>query len=76
MDFYRYFHISNKIMLENISYETTKLPDMSSNFNVKMNCKDTIVAQTGEKGIKFNFNRKVDFEPEFLIFYSRVNLHF
>lgn len=66
MDFYRYFHISNKIMLENISYETTKLPDISSNFNVKMNCKDTIVAQTGEKGIKFNFNRKVDFEPEFM----------
>ena len=64
MDFYRYFHVTNKVLLENVSYETAKLPDIKNNTGIKMNCKDTVVAQIGDAGVKFNFNRKVDFEPE------------
>ena len=63
MEFYEYFIPMNNVKLENISYES--IPQVNTlNGQVKMNCKDTIVAQLKERGAKINFNRKVEFEPE------------
>lgn len=63
MEFYEYFIPMNNVKLENISYES--IPQVNTlNGHVKMNCKDTIVAQLKERGAKINFNRKVEFEPE------------
>lgn len=63
MEFYEYFVPVNIVKLENISYES--LPHLNSHSGqVKMNCKDTIVAQLKERGVKINFNRKIEFEPE------------
>lgn len=71
MDFYNYFLASNKINLENISYETINSNNPQNGEQVKLNCKDTIVANImGGKGVKINFNRKVDFEPERLFVVS------
>ena len=70
MEFYKYFLPSNKINLENISYETVegKLPENGQ--QIKLSCKDTIVAKLTNKGVKINLNRKVDFEPESLFVVS------
>ena len=63
MEFYEYFVPVNIVKLENISYES--LPHLNGHSGqVKMNCKDTIVAQLKERGVKINFNRKIEFEPE------------
>lgn len=61
MEFYEYFLPVNKTKLENISYEAVANLQTGQ---IKMNCKDTIVAQLKENGAKINFNRKIDFEPE------------
>ena len=63
MEFYEYFIPLTKVKLENISYES--LPEINiRSGQVKMNCTDTIVAQLKERGVKINFNRKIEFEPE------------
>ncbi len=64
MEFYKYFHPSNKINLENISYEALANNPPFDGEQVKLNCKDTIVAKLTNKGVKINLNRKVDFDPE------------
>ncbi|MBR6650177.1 MAG: hypothetical protein IKL36_02075 [Clostridia bacterium] len=64
MDFYSYFLPSNKINLENISYEALESKPISKDEQIKLNCKDTILAKISPGGVKINFNRKVDFEPE------------
>jgi len=61
-NFERYFLHEKKILLENISYETVKLEEKAE--KVKMGVKDTIVAQLMRNGVKINFNRAVNFEPE------------
>lgn len=71
MEFYKYFLASNKINLENISYETINVNQPQNGEQVKLNCKDTIVAKIiAGKGVKINLNRKVDFEPERLFVIS------
>ena len=62
MEFYEYFVPVNIVKLENISYES--LPHLREGGQVKMNCKDTIVAQLKDRGVKINFNRKIEFDPE------------
>ena len=64
MNFYDYFLPSNKINLENISYEALEVKPVSNGEQVKLNCKDTILAKIFPNGVKVNFNRKVDFDPE------------
>lgn len=64
MNFYDYFLPSNNIALENISYEALEAKPVSNGEKVKLNCKDTILAKVCANGVKVNFNRKVDFEPE------------
>ena len=64
MEFYKYFLPSNKTNLENISYELIESNPPQKGEQVKLNCKDTIVAKLTPKGVKINLNRKVDFEPE------------
>ncbi len=61
-NFDRYFLPHRKIVLENISFETVKLEGYPQ--QMKMGCKDTIVAQLLDKGIKINFNRAINFDPE------------
>ncbi len=61
-NFERYFLHDRKILLENISYETVK-PDKNAK-TMTLGCKDTIVAQLMESGIKINFNRAMNFTPE------------
>ncbi len=68
MEFYRYFLPNTKINLENVSYETVKNGNETKQY--KMTCKDTILAQLMGNGVKINFNRKVDFEPEALFVIS------
>ena len=70
MEFYKYFLPSNKINLENISYETLESNLPQNGEQVKLNCKDTIVAKIMKNGVKINLNRKVDFEPERLFVIS------
>ncbi len=61
-NFERYFLHDKKILLENISYETIKPEGRIT--QVKLGVKDTIVAQLLKNGIKINFNRAVNFDPE------------
>ena len=69
IDFNRYFLHDHQIFLDNINYETVKAGVAEP--GVKLNCKDTIVAQLNEKtGIKITFNRTLSFEPERLFFLS------
>lgn len=69
LDFNRYFLHEQQIYLDNINYEMQKLEKMTK--EVKLNCKDTIVAQLMEgKGVKFTFNRTLSFEPEGMFFLS------
>ena len=70
MEFYKCFLPSNKINLENISYETLENNPLQNGEQVKLNCKDTIVAKMMKNGVKINLNRKVDFEPERLFVIS------
>lgn len=62
MEFYNFFVPSTKTKLENISYEAMQIPPKAG--QIKMNCKDTIVAQLHSNGVKINFNRKLEFDPE------------
>ncbi len=60
-DFNRYFLAERRIMLENISYETTR----PTQGQLKLGVKDTIVAQLiGQAGVKATYNRTLRFEPE------------
>lgn len=69
LDFNRYFLHEHQIFLDNINYETLKLEKMSR--EVKLNCKDTIVAQLIDgKGVKFTFNRTMSFDPDGMFFLS------
>lgn len=61
-NFDRYFLHDRRVFLDNISYETVK-PD-SMQRELKLNCKDTILAQLTNQGVKINFNRALNFEPE------------
>ncbi len=61
-NFDRYFLPDRKILLENISFETVKLDGRPK--TMKLGCKDTIVAQLLDKGVKINFNRAINFDPE------------
>lgn len=61
-NFERYFLHDKKILLENISYET--MPVESKPADMKLGCKDTILAQLTSHGVKINFNREVKFDPE------------
>ena len=69
IDFGRYFLHEHQIFLDNINYEVMKLEKASQ--DVKLNCKDTIVAQLIDKvGVKVTFNRTLSFEPEGMFFLS------
>ena len=69
IDFSRYFLHEHQIFLDNVSYEVIKLEKVKA--DVKLNCKDTIVAQLIEKvGVKVTFNRTVSFDPEGMFFLS------
>ena len=60
LDFNRYFLAERRVLLENVSYETT-VPQPGA----KLTAKDTFVPQLiGNTGIKITFNRQVKFEPE------------
>ncbi len=61
-NFERYFLHEKKILLENISYETVKVEGRPS--DMKLGVKDTIVAQLLKNGVKINFNRALNFDPE------------
>ena len=61
-NFDKYFLPEKKIFLENISYETVRMDAVPG--SMKLECKDTIVAQLMENAVKINFNRAVNFEPE------------
>lgn len=58
-NFESYFLREKKINLENISFETDKI-DLTAG-ELKLGCKDTIVAQLMERGVKINFNRALNF---------------
>lgn len=63
IDFNRYFLHDNQIFLDNLNYEMIKLEKAQG--DVRLNCKDTIVAQLAEKvGVKVTFNRTLTFDPE------------
>lgn len=69
IDFGRYFLHEHQIFLDNINYEVLKLE--KANGEMKLNCKDTIVAQLIDKrGVKITFNRTMTFEPEGMFFLS------
>lgn len=69
IDFGRYFLHENQIFLDNVSYEMIKLEKASG--DVRLNCKDTIVAQLAENvGVKVTFNRTMSFDPEGMFFLS------
>ena len=73
LDFNRYFLHEQQIYLDNINYEMQRLEKMTK--EVKLNCKDTIVAQLMEgKGVKFTFNRTLSFEPEGMFFLCEMFL--
>lgn len=61
-NFASYFLRDRKILLENISFETEKPKTLKG--ELKLGCKDTIVAQLLNNGVKINFNRALNFEPE------------
>ena len=63
LDFNRYFLAERRIVLENISYETTKPETGVPGY--KLGAKDTVVAQiAGNTGVKVTYNRTLCFEPE------------
>jgi len=63
LDFNRYFLAERRVILENISYETTK-PEAGAQ-GYKLTGKDTVVAQVlGNTGVKITYNRTLKFEPE------------
>lgn len=61
IDFDRYFTFDGKVFLQNISYETF---DKRPAPELKLNVKDTVLAQLTEKAVKVNFNRALTFQPE------------
>ena len=62
-DFNRYFLAERRIVLDNVSYETTRPTPGTAQF--KLGVKDTIVAQVmGQAGVKTTFNRTLRFDPE------------
>ena len=61
-DFNRYFLAERRIVLDNVSYETTRPTPGTAQF--KLGVKDTIVAQVmGQAGVKTTFNRTLRFDP-------------
>ena len=69
IDFNRYFLHEQQIFLDNINYEVLKLEKAQG--EMKLNCKDTIVAQLRDKqGVKITFNRALTFDPEGMFFLS------
>ena len=63
IDFGRYFLHDHQIFLDNLNYEVMKLEKATP--EVKLNCKDTIVAQLMDRvGVKVTFNRSMTFDPE------------
>lgn len=65
-NFNEYFLRERKVFLENISYETVKT-EQSVTPTRKLGCRDTVVAQLLlPTGVKFIFNRRLNFEPEAL----------
>ncbi len=63
MEFLKYFGPATKPVLDNIRYETCKM-DVNGLTQMKMNCRDTVLAQLLPGGVKINFNREVKFDPE------------
>ena len=62
-DFNRYFLAERRIVLDNVSYETTRPTPGTAQF--KLGVKDTIVAQVmGQAGVKTTFNRTPRFDPD------------
>lgn len=62
-DFNRYFLAERRIVLDNVSYETTRPTQGTQQF--KLGVKDTIVAQIiGDAGVKATYNRTLRFDPE------------
>ena len=62
-DFNRYFLAERRIVLDNVSYETTRATPGTAQF--KLGVKDTIVAQVmGQAGVKTTFNRTLRFDPD------------
>lgn len=62
-DFNRYFLAERRIVLDNVSYETTRPTPGTAQF--KLGVKDTIVAQVmGQAGVKTTFNRTLRFDPD------------
>ena len=62
-DFNRYFLAERRIVLDNVSYETTRPTPGTAQF--KLGIKDTIVAQVmGQAGVKTTFNRTLRFDPD------------
>ena len=60
-DFAKYFLPNQRIILDNISYETQR----ATPGQLLLTPKDTIIAQVmGSSGVKLTFNRSVRFEPE------------
>ena len=78
IDFNRYFLHEHQIFLDNVNYELVKLEKARG--DIKLNCKDTIVAQLIEDvGVKVTFNRTLSFDPEGMFFLSvtfGVMMHF
>lgn len=69
LDLKRYFLPEHQIFLDNINYEMLKLERAHS--GVKLNCKDTIVAQLIEtRGVKVTFNRTMSFDNDGMFFLS------
>ena len=62
MNLNRYFLHERPIFLDNISFEAMKPAEPGQ--PMKLGCKDTIVAQRSELGVKLTFNRTMAFEPE------------
>ncbi len=62
-EFNRYFLAERRIMLENVSYETTRPAQGQGQF--KLGVKDTIVAQVIQQaGVKVTYNRTLRFDPD------------
>ena len=64
-NFNEYFTRERKVFLENISYETVKTEKLSE--TRRLGCRDTVVSQLiMPTGVKFIFNRRLNFDPEAL----------
>ena len=62
LDFNRYFLPERRIFLDNVEYEMLELTTTAG--EKKLDCKDTIVAQRNDAGVKITFNRTITFQPE------------